>query len=78
MSRTKTEKEADRRACWHAHLAARAMARDTRVSLIGHGHGLLAEGVITHKSADATHGLVLTCDGKRVPITAIAQMRRAA
>lgn len=73
---TKAEREKGRLDCWHAHVVARSMSRDQPVRLIGYGGMLLAEGRITHRTADKAVGLIVRCGGKRVPLPTIAQIRR--
>jgi hypothetical protein len=73
--RTKKEVRQDADASWHAWLCTRSMSRRIPVRLIGHGRGLLAEGRITRREATAL-GLVVTCDGKRVPVSTIAAVKR--
>lgn len=79
MSRTKAEREASRRDCWHAWVVARAMSRDIPLRLIGHGGMLLAEGEVTHRTPDpAQGGLVVRCAGRDVKLSSVAQIRRLA
>lgn len=66
-----------RHRCWMAHRVAQAMSYDVPVRLVGADDATLAEGVVTHKTRDAQHGLVVRCGGATVPLPLIRDVVRA-